>query len=188
MKKRKRNEPKQISAQDSIPFQRMFPDGICRAVDGTYSKTIRFSDLNYQLSTNEDKSAIFDGWCEFLNYFDSSIKFQLSFINRTANADSTESSIVIPLQGDEFDSIRAEYSEMLRNQRSKGNTRLTKSKYLTFSIEAESLKAAKLRLERIETDILNNFKRLGVAAEPLNGYDRLETLHGIFHIDEPQPF
>lgn len=77
---------------------------------------------------------------------------------------------------------------MLQNQRSKGNTRLTKSKYLTFSIAAESLKAAKLRLERIETDILNNFKRLGVAAEPLNGYDRLETLHGIFHIDEPQPF
>ena len=188
MTKAKRNEPKQISAQDSIPFQRMFPDGICRAVDGTYSKTIRFSDLNYMLSTNEDKSAIFDGWCEFLNYFDSSIKFQLSFINRTANADSTESSIVIPLQGDEFDSIRAEYSEMLQNQRSKGNTRLTKTKYLTFSIEAESLKSAKLRIERIETDILGSFKRLGVAAEVLNGYDRLETLHGIFHINEQLPF
>ena len=188
MTKIKRNEQKQISAQDSIPFQRMFPDGICRTNDGAYSKAIRFSDLNYQLSTNEDKSAIFDGWCEFLNYFDSSIKFQLSFINRTANTDSTERSIVIPLQGDEFDSIRAEYSEMLQNQRSKGNTRLTKMKYLTFSIEAESLKSAKLRLERIETDILGSFKRLGVAAEPLNGYDRLETLHGIFHINEPQPF
>jgi type IV secretory pathway VirB4 component len=184
----KRNEPKQISAQDSIPFQRMFPDGICRTNDGAYSKTIRFSDLNYQLSTNEDKSAIFDGWCEFLNYFDSSIKFQLSFINRTANADSTEPSIVIPLQGDEFDSIRAEYSEMLQNQRSKGNTRLSKSKYLTFSIEAESLKAAKLRIERIETDILGSFKRLGVAVDVLNGHDRLEVLHGIFHINELQPF
>lgn len=182
MTKNKRNEQKQISAQDSIPFQRMFPDGICRTNDGAYSKTIRFSDLNYQLSTNEDKSAIFDGWCEFLNYFDSSIRFQLSFINRTANTDSNERSIVIPLQGDEFDSIRAEYSEMLQNQRSKGNTRLTKSKYLTFSIEAESLKAAKLRLERIETDILSSFKRLGVAAESLNGYDRLETLHGIMNL------
>ena len=188
MTKIKRNEQKQISAQDSIPFQRMFPDGICRTNDGAYSKAIRFSDLNYQLSTNEDKSAIFDGWCEFLNYFDSSIRFQLSFINRTANTDSNEHSILIPLQGDEFDSIRAEYSEMLQNQRSKGNTRLTKSKYLTFSIEAESLKDAKLRLERIETDILGSFKRLGVAAEPLNGYERLETLHGIFHINEPQPF
>ena len=188
MTKIKRNEQKQISAQDSIPFQRMFPDGICRTNDGAYSKAIRFSDLNYQLSTNEDKSAIFDGWCEFLNYFDSSIRFQLSFINRTANADSSEHSIVIPLQGDEFDSIRTEYTEMLQNQRSKGNTRLTKSKYLTFSIEAESLKAAKLRLERIETDILSSFKRLGVAAKPLNGFDRLETLHGIFHINEQQPF
>ncbi len=93
----KNNDRKRLSAQDSIPFQRMFPDGICRTNDGAYSKTIRFSDLNYQLSTNEDKSVIFDGWCEFLNYFDSSIRFQLSFINRTANTDSTEHSIVIPL-------------------------------------------------------------------------------------------
>ena len=177
-----------MSAQDSIPFQRMFPDGICRADDGTYSKTIRFSDINYMLSTNEDQSAIFNGWCEFLNYFDSSIKFQLSFINRAANRDSSYEHISIPMQGDEFDSIRAEYMNMLRNQLAKGNNGLIKTKYLTFSVESSSLKSAKPRLERIETDILNNFKRLGVVAEPLNGLERLELLHGIFHIDEQLPF
>lgn len=177
-----------ISAQDSIPFQRMFPDGICRVNENTYTKTIRFADINYQLSTNEDKSAIFDGWCDFLNYFDSSIKFQLSFINRTASRDNAIQSINIPLQGDEFDSIRTEYTEMLRNQLAKGNNGLMKTKYLTFSIEANSIKSAKPRLERVETDILNNFKRLGVAAEPLNGYERLEVMHGIFHMDEPEPF
>ena len=177
-----------MSAQESIPFQRMFPDGICRARDGTYSKTIRFSDINYMLSTNEDQSAIFNGWCEFLNYFDSSIKFQLSFINRAANRDSSFEHISIPMQGDEFDSIRAEYTGMLRNQLAKGNNGLIKTKYLTFSVESSSLKSAKPRLERIETDILNNFKRLGVAAESLNGYERLELLYGIFHIDEQLPF
>ena len=114
----------------------MFPDGICRAGDGTYSKTIRFSDINYMLSTNEDQSAIFNGWCEFLNYFDSSIKFQLSFINRAANRDSSYEHISIPMQGDDFDSIRAEYTGMLRNQLAKGNNGLIKTKYLTFSVES----------------------------------------------------
>src|SRR5699024_11972576 len=89
----------------------------------------------------------------------------------------------IPPQGDEFDSIRAEYTEMLQNQLAKGNNGLIKTKYLTFGIEAASLKAAKPRLERIETDVINNFKRLGVVVEPLNGKERLRVLHQIFHMD-----
>ena len=177
-----------MSAQDSIPFLRMYPDGICRVTDNTYSKTIRFADINYQLNTNDDKSAIFEGWCDFLNYFDSSIKFQLSFINHSANRDSYSQNLEIPLQGDDFDAIRREYTDMLKNQLAKGNNGLIKTKYLTFTIEANSVKTAKPRLERIETDILNNFKRLGVKAEPLNGYDRLEVMYGIFHLDEPEPF
>ena len=177
-----------MSAQDSIPFLRMYPDGICRVTDNTYSKTIQFADINYQLNTNDDKSAIFEGWCDFLNYFDSSIKFQLSFINHTANRDSYSQNLEIPLQGDDFDEIRREYTDMLKNQLAKGNNGLIKTKYLTFTIEANSVKTAKPRLERIETDILNNFKRLGVKAEPLNGYDRLEVMYGIFHLDEPEPF
>ena len=177
-----------MSAQDSIPFQRMYPDGICRVTDNTYSKTIQFADINYMLNTNDDKTAIFDGWCDFLNYFDSSIKFQLSFINHSANRDSYSQNLEIPLQGDDFDAIRQEYTDMLKNQLAKGNNGLIKTKYLTFTIEANSVKTAKPRLERIETDILNNFKRLGVKAETLNGYERLEVMYGIFHLDEPEPF
>lgn len=184
----KTNDRTMMSAQDSIPFLRMYPDGICRVTDNTYSKTIRFADINYQLNTNDDKSAIFEGWCDFLNYFDSSIKFQLSFINHSANRDSYSQNLEIPLQGDDFDEIRSEYTDMLKNQLAKGNNGLIKTKFLTFTIEANSVKTAKPRLERIETDILNNFKRLGVKAEPLNGYDRLEVMYGIFHLDEPEPF
>ena len=184
----KQQDKKKQSAQDSIPFQRMFPDGICRVKDNYYTKTIQFQDINYQLNQNEDKTAIFDGWCDFLNYFDSSIKFQLSFLNLSVNRDSFTKSVVIPLQGDGFDDLRQEYTAMLQNQLAKGNNGLIKTKYLTFGIEAESLKSAKPRLERIETDILNNFKRLGVHSEALNGADRLELLYGVFHMDEGTKF
>ena len=184
----KRQDKKQRSAQDSIPFQRMLPDGICRVTDNYYTKTIQFQDINYQLNQNEDKTAIFDAWCDFLNYFDSSVRFQLSFVNRTATTDSYARNIIIPAQGDEFDNIRAEYSEMLQNQLARGNNGLIKTKYLTFGIEAEGLKAAKPRLERVETDLLNNFKRLGVQAETLDGFERLKLMHGILHMDEQEPF
>ena len=162
-----RTDRKEKSAQDSIPYERMWPDGICRVADGHYTKTIQFQDINYQLS---------------------SIQFQLSFLNLAASEETFARAINIPLQGDDFDSIRVEYMTMLQNQLAKGNNGLIKTKYLTFGVDADSLKAAKPRLERIETDILNNFKRVGVAAESLNGKARLAQLHGIFHMDEQVPF
>ena len=184
----KRQDKRHKSAQDSIPFQRMFPDGICRVTDTYYTKTIQFQDINYQLSQNEDKTAIFDGWCDFLNYFDASVHFQLTFLNMAANKDTYGTQITIPLRGDEDDAIRTEYTQMLRDQLAKGNNGLIKTKYLTFGIDADGMKTAKPRLERIETDVLNNFKRLGVAAEPLNGTERLRLLHDMLRIDDPAPF
>lgn len=82
-----RTDRKEQSAQDSIPYQRMWADGICRVTDSHYTKTVQFQDINYQLSQNEDKTAIFESWCDFLNYFDSSIRFQLSFLNLAASED-----------------------------------------------------------------------------------------------------
>ena len=183
-----RTDKKGKSAQDSIPYERMWPDGICRISDSHYTKTIQFQDINYQLSQNEDKTAIFEGWCDFLNYFDSSIHFQLSFLNLAASEETFANSISIPPQRDAFDSIREEYTTMLQNQLARGNNGLIKTKYLTFGIDADSIKAAKPRLERIETDILNNFKRLGVAARTLDGKERLSQLHAVFHMDEQLPF
>ena len=184
----KNQDNKKKSAQDSIPFERMYQDGVCRVSPGYFTKTIQFQDINYQLNQNEDKTAIFEGWCDFLNYFDSSVKFQLSFMNMAANKDTYGQSIEIPTQGDDFDNIREEYTDMLRSQLARGNNGLVKTKYLTFGIEAANVKAAKPRLDRIETDLLNNFKRLGVAAEPLNGKQRLALMHGMFHIDEHTDF
>ncbi len=184
----KKQDKNKKSAQDSIPFQRMFPDGICRVTDHYYTKTVQFQDINYQLNQNEDKTAIFEGWCDFLNYFDSSVRFQLSFINMAATKDTWSKSINIPRRGNDYDDIAVEYETFLRDQLAKGNNGLIKTKYLTFGIEAETLKAAKPRLERIEIDLLNNFKRLGVAAAPLTGDDRLRIMHGMFHMDEQLPF
>ena len=179
---------KEKTAQDSIPYLRMFPDGICHVRDRFYTKTIRFQDINYQLAQNEDKTAIFENWCDFLNYFDSSIKFQLSFLNMTANAKDYESSISIKPQQDDFDTIRTEYADMLHNQLEKGNNGLTKTKYLTFGIEADSIKIAKPRLERIENDLWNGLKRMGVSVESLNGKERLKLCHNILRMDGNESF
>ena len=176
------------TAQQSIPFERMFQDGICRADGNYYTKTIQFQDINYQLAQQEDKTAIFDEWCGFLNFFDSSVHFELSFMNLSTDAASFEKSIRIPSREDGFDDVRDEYSRMLRTQLAQGNNGLTKTKYLTFGIEAESMKQAKPRLTHIQTDILNNFRRLGVVATVLNGKQRLKVMHDLFHMGDKDHF
>ena len=176
------------TAQDSIPFQRMFPDGICRVTDNFYTKTIQFQDINYQLAQQEDKTAIFEEWCSFLNFFDSSIHFELSFMNMSTDADSFEKSIRIPYRKDEFNPIRTEYSQMLKTQLAQGNNGLTKAKYLTFGIEADSMKQAKPRIDHVQTDLLNNFRRLGVTAKVLNGKERLQLMHSMFHMGDNDKF
>ena len=176
------------TAQQSIPFQRMFPDGICRVTDSYYTKTIQFQDINYQLAQQEDKTAIFDEWCGFLNFFDSSIHFELSFMNMSTDAESFEKSVRIPFRKDDFNPIRAEYSQMLKKQLAQGNNGLTKTKYLTFGIDADSMKQAKPRLNHIENDLLNNFRRMGVVAQTLNGKERLQLMHSMFHMGDQDRF
>ena len=184
---RTRKEKYPSTAQQTIPYDRIWPDGICLA-NNRYTKTLQFQDINYQLAQNEDKTAIFEGWCDFLNYFDSSIHFQLSFVNLAVRTEEFEQSVAIPLRGDDADESRIEYAAMLKNQMAKGSNGLTKTKFLTFGVEADGIKTARPRLERIETDVINNFKRLGAAVETLNGKERLRLLHSIFHMDTQEKF
>ncbi len=169
------------TAQQSIPYREMYRDGVCRVNDRLFTKTVSFQDITYQLAQNEEKTQIFENYCDFLNFFDSSISVQLSFLNQRGNMEDFRRSLDIPDKPDDFNPVRREYAGMLKNQRAKGNNGLVKTKYITFGIEADTLKDAKMRLERIEADVINNFKVLGVASRSLNGHERLEVLHGAFH-------
>ena len=176
--KRKSNVPQ--TAQQTIPYREMMQDGICRVRDGFFTKTIEYEDINYSVASNDDQSAIFDGYCSFLNYFDNALPFQMSFINHRSRP-GKRYKVNIPMQNDDFNSVRTEYTEMLKGQIAKSNNGITRSKYITFGLSAGTLAEARPRMERIEADITSNFKKLGVASRVLIGQERLEVLHGQLH-------
>ena len=183
-----KGDGKKHTAQQTIPYEMMYPNGICRLAGKLYSKSIEFFDINYQLAQPDNKMATFEALCDFYNSLDSSIGLQLTFVNRVAGKGEFAKSIEIPPQWDGFDDVRTEYAAMLQNQLAKGNNGLIKKKYLTFTLEAENVKAAKSRLSRLETDIQNHLKVLGAQNHPLSGRERLEVLHGIFHPDGDMSF
>ena len=176
------------TAQQTLPFDRVFPDGIVRVGMDYYTKTIQFQDINYQLAQQDDKTEIFEEWCSFLNFFDSSVHFQLSFMNFATEVGDFEKKIAISHQNDPFNDVRDEYSGILLRNMQAGNNGLTKVKYITFGIHADSMRSAKPRLIHIEMDILNNFKRLGVIAETLNGEQRLGLMHKQLHMGDNAKF
>ena len=170
-------------AVQTIPYRELFPDGLMQVNDKLFTKTLRFSDINYELAQPEDKEQTFDGLCDFYNALDSSMWAQMSFLNLRANLIDYRKSVTVPGQGDGCDDVRRELETILQAQLAKGNNGLIKRKYFTFGIEADSGQAARPRVERIEADLRNHLKNMGVRSEPLSGYDRLEVLHGIFHPD-----
>ena len=176
-----------LSAQQIIPYIAMHPDGVCQLPGGIYTKTVEYEDINYSVASTEDQTAIFGGWSSFLNYFDSSLPFQLSFINRRSR-DRSRYKVNIPPAEDHFNSVREEFTSMLKNQIVKSNNGIERTKYITFGLPAEGVAEARPRLERVEADVMGNLHRLGVQSEPLSGRDRLALLHSQMHPGNREPF
>ena len=183
--KRKPGVP--YTAQQTIPYQQMYRDGICRVDDRLYTKCIEFEDITYQLAHPDDQAAVFDGYCALLNSFDSTLPFQLSFINRRSRPDNRCQGN-IPLHSDAFDDLRQEYVDMLTKQLARSNNGMVRTRLVTFGVQAESARAARPRLERMEAEVTGNLRRLGVRSHPLSGRERLELLHGQLHPGEREPF
>ena len=161
----------------------MYPDGLCRLDDTTWSRCLEFEDVNYQLAKPDDQTAIFEALCDMYNAHDASIGMQLSLVSRRMNREDFVKRIEIAAQGDHFDHIRELYTQMLRKQLERGNNGLIKTKYLTLTIEARDSKTARARFSRIVMDALNHFKVMDALAKELGGKEWLEMLHGILHPD-----
>ena len=191
-KTKRKSQPKAskrrvASAQQTIPYVAMHPDGVCQLPGGLYTKTVEYEDINYAVASTEDQTAIFGGWSSFLNYFDSSLPFQLSFVNRRSRS-ANRYKVNISTQHDDFDSIRDEFVDMLKGQIAKSNNGIERSKYITFGLPAGNVAEARPRLGRVESDVMGNFKRLGVQSQPLDGRERLAVLHGQLHPGSREPF
>ena len=186
-KQKNGNKHRALSAQQTIPYIAMHPDGICQLPGGLYTKTLEYEDINYAVASTEDQTAIISGWSACLNYFDSSLPFQLSFVNRRSR-NANRYKVNIPAQEDDFNSIRGEYVEMLKGQIAKSNNGIERYKYITFGLPAEGATEARPRLGRVEADVMGNLKRLGVQSRPLDGRDRLAVLHGQMHPGGREPF
>lgn len=162
----------------------MVEDGICEIEPGLFSRTIRFSDINYQTARRDDQIDIFSRYCEFLNWLSSSVHLQINLINRRIDKESFKEQMFLRYQGERLDEYRKEINTMLSEKALEGQNSILREKYMTVTTAASSYETSIPALARLETDILGHLKSLGCDAGTLSGAERLELLHETFRPDD----
>lgn len=186
-KSTKNQKPKRVkkssTSQNTVPILNTYEDGIIETKKGEYSKTLQFLDINYHLARDDDQEDIFSKYCEFLNFFNSTVKLQITINNKSINKDEFENKIVIKNKNDQLNIYRDEYNNMLKKQVIQGRNDIEKEKYITIGIKANDITEARNNFIRIENEIIGLLRRMGSYGKILPISKRLEILHDIYRKD-----
>ena len=179
------NIPKSI--QDTIPVNRIWKDGIFLSGKDKYSKTFKFTDINYAVASRNDKEAMFLNYSELLNSLDSSATSKITILNRKLNRIDFEKNILLKNANDGLDKYREEYNKMLIEQATNSNS-MVQEKFLTISINKNSLEEARQYFNRISVELNNKFHDLGSKVDTLDCNERLRIIHDFYRIGEESIF
>ena len=175
------------SVQDTIPIRRLWPDGVFQ-FGSKYSKTLRFSDINYAIASKEDKTAMFLGYSELLNALDTGSTTKITINNRRLNRGNFERDILLPLRGDRLDEERAEYNAMLLGKVTDSSNSVVQERYITLSAHRKSLEEARTFFDRAVNDVTSRLSHLDSRCEELDATERLRILHDFYRVGEEVQF
>lgn len=172
------------SVQQAVPIRKIWPDGIFQ-VESKFSKTFRFSDINYSIASKSDKTEMFLDYSELLNALDSGTSAKITLNNRRINKEEFEQSLLIPMKQDGLDEYRREYNDMLLSKVSGTNNSIYQERYLTISVHKKNIDEARTYFARVGTDIITHLAKLSSVGEELDAGERLQVFRDFFQAGEP---
>ena len=173
--------------QDVIPINAIYDDGIFKVGKDKFSKSFKFTDINYAVASREDKEAMFLEYSELLNSFDSGATTKITINNRRLNRLDFEETILLPLKGDELDVYRDEYNKMLL-EKATGANAIVQDKYITISVSKKNIEEARSYFARVGADLIAHFGRLGSKCTELETDERLRVFHDFYRVGEESSF
>ena len=171
------------SVQDAIPIRRLWPDGIFQ-FGSKFSKTLRFSDINYAIASKEDKTAMFLDYSELLNALDAGSTTKITINNKRVNREDFEREILLPRQDDALDGYRAEYNAMLMDKVTDSSNSVAQERYITLSVYRKSVEEARTFFDRVVHDVTSRLNHLDSHSEELDAVERLRVLHDFYRAGE----
>ena len=175
------------SVQDAIPIRRLWPDGVFQ-FGSKFSKTLRFSDINYAIASKEDKTAMFLDYSELLNALDAGSTTKITINNKRVARENVEQEILIPRRDDHLDGYRAEYNTMLLDKATNAANSVVQERYITLSVHRKSAEEARSFFDRTMHDVTAHLHRLDSHCEELDAVERLRVLHDFYRPGEENGF
>jgi len=175
------------SVQDTIPIRRLWPDGLFQ-FGGKFSKTVRFSDINYAIASKEDKTSMFLGYSELLNALDTGSTTKITINNKRLNRRNFEQEILIPPQGDHLDGGRSEYNAMLLDKVTDSSNSMVQERYVTVSAHKKTPEEARTFFDRVMNDVTTRLNHLDSHCDELDAVERLRVLHDFYRVGEESRF
>ncbi|MBR3867787.1 MAG: ATP-binding protein [Clostridia bacterium] len=164
------------SVQDVIKIDAVYSDGIFLMGKDRYSKTFKFTDINYAVSSKEDKEANFLRYSEILNSLENGISSQITIINRKLKNSELKEIALLEKANDDKDKYRKEINDML-TMIANGANAIVQDKYVTLTIQKKTVEEARSHFNRVGADLIMHFKKLGSKCEELDLTERLRIIH-----------
>ena len=175
------------SVQDMIPIRSVWPDGIFQ-VGNKFSKSIRFSDINYAIAGKPDKTAMFLDYSELLNALDTGATTKITINNKRVNRMDFEQSILVPMENEPLDGFRSEYNDMLLSKVTGASNSVTQERYITVSVHKKSIDEARTFFARVTNDVTSRLSKIDSYSQEMNAGERLRVLHDFYRVGEEQNF
>lgn len=179
-KKSKIKDKEARTSQQTLPYKRMLGNNLVEVRTGIYSKTYQFSDINYQISNEEDQTDIFLRYGDILNCLDTAVEMQVSIINTNVNKKDFNEKVLIKEKNDELDIYRQEYNAMIQDKLEEGRNDLRSEKYITLTTEAKTEDEAKYRFNNLYSEMQSNFKKLGSNLREVTNPEKITLMKNIF--------
>ncbi|MEG2813142.1 MAG: PrgI family protein, partial [Oscillospiraceae bacterium] len=176
------------STQDTIPFLADYEEGLFEVAPNKFSKTFKMNDINYSVAKEEEQVSIFLKWGEFLNHFSEDMNVSVSIDNRIVSPHEQEFKVFYPLKDDSYDKHRIEYNKILKRQIVAGKNDIQQNKYLTVTIDCDTVYEAFLKFSKIEADVIKNLADVGTTCTVLTTDERLSLLHDKFRVGREGDF
>ena len=173
--------------QDAVPVRSVWEDGVFQIARNKYSRSWLFTDINYDVLSDEERIETIKAYGALLNSFDSSATTKITINNRRFSRGDFEEKILLQMKGDELDAYRREYNEMLL-AKAAGNNSIIQEKYITVSVHKNSIEEARTFFKRSGTELTARLSRLGCRCLELDGHERLKILHDFYRAGEEDHF
>ena len=172
--------PKTLS--DSIPYERVYKNGVIEIQSCVFSKSYILPSVNYKTRGSRVQGSMAELYAEMIGSFDPDITVEITIYNKTIDIMEFQESVLLKPNRDGLDKYRIEYNNMLIDKMVGAKNNLESQKIITISFYATDIESANERFQQVESTMAEYLTDLTKKdMKEMSLIERLDMLNSIYN-------